>query len=62
MTGWTLTGASDISADGSAIVGVGTNPQGFSEAFLVIVPEPSTSLLAGGACLLLAARRRGRTR
>lgn len=35
MTGWTLTRATDISADGKVIVGWGTNPQGEREAWRV---------------------------
>jgi uncharacterized membrane protein len=34
LTGWTLTSANDISADGQFIVGTGTNPSGNTEAWL----------------------------
>ena len=34
LTGWTLTDAWDISADGNTIVGSGTNPDGDSEAWI----------------------------
>jgi probable HAF family extracellular repeat protein len=34
LTGWTLTSADDMSADGQFIVGTGTNPSGNTEAWL----------------------------
>lgn len=46
LTGWTLRYVSDISADGTAIVGMGLNPNGDYEAFLALVPEPSSLSLA----------------
>ena len=58
LTGWTLTIASDISADGLSVVGSGINPDGNGEAYLVrldrplTAPEPSSlALLLGGAIL-----------
>ena len=47
LTGWTLTQALGVSADGLTIVGRGTNPSGNTEAWLAVVPEPSTFTLAG---------------
>jgi diadenosine tetraphosphatase ApaH/serine/threonine PP2A family protein phosphatase len=57
--GWTsLDDARGISPDGSAIVGFGTR-NGNSEAFLVIVPEPSAlALLSLGGISLLRPRLR----
>ena len=46
LAGWTLTFARDISADGTAIVGFGTNPSGDSEAWLAVIPEPTSFALA----------------
>lgn len=46
---WTLTSASDVSADGRTIVGYGYNPDGKEEAWittLATIPEPSTITLA----------------
>jgi probable HAF family extracellular repeat protein len=64
LTGWTLIRAGGISADGRYVVGVGSNPSGSTEAFLVFIPEPSSLALAsvGLATLALrgAARRRRR--
>lgn len=54
LTGWTLTDAVAVSADGLTIAGNGINPLGFEEGWVAtIVPEPSgmvmVSLLAGAA-------------
>ncbi len=61
LTGWTLTRATDISGDGSVIVGWGMNPNGDSESWIAVIPEPSTGWLvaaglAGLACLQRARR------
>lgn len=45
LTGWTLRYVSDISADGTVIVGTGINPDGNYEAFRAVVPEPATLVL-----------------
>ena len=62
LTGWTLTSALDVSADGLTIVGAGINPDGFDEAWVATIPEipePATvSLLALGAAAMLHRRRR----
>jgi len=39
LTGWSLTEATDISADGLVIVGNGTNPEGKLEAWIATIPE-----------------------
>lgn len=52
LDGWKLEEATGISANGTIVVGYGTNPDGNTEAWradltgLVGVPEPSTGLLA----------------
>lgn len=46
LTGWSLTTATGISADGKTIVGTGINPAGVQEAFVAVVPEPSTFAMA----------------
>ena len=60
LAGWNLTEATAISDDGRVIIGNGINPDGNFEAWrAVLVPEPSTALLGGLACVgLLTFRRR----
>ncbi len=56
LTGWQLTEAYDISADGSVIVGGGLNPDGHSEAWVATIPEPCTILLLGLGGFLIRKR------
>ena len=53
LTGWTLTTARAISNDGLKITGYGMH-NGISEAWVAIIPEPSTLglLLLGGVSIL----------
>ncbi|MFO0973922.1 MAG: hypothetical protein U1A27_10860, partial [Phycisphaerae bacterium] len=56
LPGWRLNDARAISSDGLAIAGVGRNPNGDGEAYLVLLPEPASAglmiltLLARAAC------------
>lgn len=55
---WKLVHATAISPDGQIIVGMGVNPEGFAEGWMVRLPEPSSVLLF--ACFIssaVAARR-----
>jgi probable HAF family extracellular repeat protein len=40
LSGWTLSEARDISADGTTIVGNGTNPDGNGEGWVAVLPAP----------------------
>jgi len=56
LTGWTLTAATGVSADGGVIVGRGINPSGDREAWRAVVPElapPPIPALPGHALLLV---------
>jgi len=58
LTGWTLERATGVSADGRTFVGYGTNPDGLTEGWIAVIPEPATlSLLTLGAMILLKKRR-----
>ena len=57
-TGWTLSEAAAISDDGLTIVGTGTNPNGLTEGWIAVIPEPGTALLMGLGLVGLASRRR----
>ena len=58
LEGWTLISANDISDDGMVIVGGGRNPQGKSEPWVAVMPEPGTLALLAWTGLGLAMRRR----
>jgi probable HAF family extracellular repeat protein len=60
LTGWVLTDARAISADGNTIVGNGLDPNGKGEAWIANIPEPGTGLLVsmGLMCLAVAGMHR----
>jgi probable HAF family extracellular repeat protein len=63
LTGWMLTNATAISADGTTVVGNGINPRGQSEAWLAnitAVPEPSATALTGLAWATVNSSRKRR--
>jgi hypothetical protein len=60
LTGWNLTAATAISADGTKLAGTGTDPNGRTEAWLLVVPEPGVMALSALAVLVLFWRRGGR--
>ena len=43
LTGWTLRSAEDVSADGTVLVGFGTNPAGQQEAWRAVLPRTTTA-------------------
>jgi len=57
LSGWTLTSATGISADGRTICGYGINPDGNQEGWVVTIPEPMSLLLLGVGCLFLRRNR-----
>lgn len=58
LAGWDLRAAADVSADGTVVLGWGTNPDGFTEAWIadLSVPEPMSIVLVGSCLVGLAAR------
>jgi probable HAF family extracellular repeat protein len=61
LAGWTNLQATDITADGTVLVGNGINPSGSLEGWIVVIPEPAASWIAvvlGGS--LYHRRRRSR--
>jgi len=57
LTGWRLWDVTGVSADGTVIVGYGTNPLGRSEGWVAVIPEPSSLVLLTMGILTLVARR-----
>ncbi|MCK6486694.1 MAG: PEP-CTERM sorting domain-containing protein [Phycisphaerae bacterium] len=57
LTGWTLHEATGISSNGRAITGTGRNASGQTEAWLAVIPEPGSCLLAVIAALYVLRRR-----
>lgn len=57
LTGWHLSDAIGISADGTTIVGNGINSMGNSEAWIATIPEPATFLLLALGCIVALRRR-----
>ena len=41
LTGWQLQHVTDISDDGMTFVGIGINPDGFTEAWMATLPPPA---------------------
>ena len=60
LTGWSLRTAYGISADGGTIVGEGLDPEGFSEGWRIVLPEPTSFSLFGIIALLHLRRRQVR--
>jgi probable HAF family extracellular repeat protein len=57
LTGWDLLSATDVSADGTTIVGYGINPDGDTEAWIAHIPEPTALALLLLGSLMLSLRR-----
>ncbi|MFQ5806090.1 MAG: hypothetical protein ACE5I3_06545 [Phycisphaerae bacterium] len=59
LTGWRLSVAYGISADGLTIVGDGQNPNGDTEAWIAHIPEPAALWLLAFGVLVLPIRCQG---
>ena len=57
LTGWTLDEVTAISDDGQTIVGSGTNPNGDTEAWMAVIPEPSSGALLAFGLVAVAIRK-----
>lgn len=57
LAGWELSRAESISEDGRTIVGRGFNASGIEEAWILVIPEPTSAVLLGFGFVGLAARR-----
>lgn len=55
ISGWKLTNAHQISPDGRIIAGSGYNPEGYTENWIAVVPEPSAITLSVIAAILCGA-------
>lgn len=58
LSGWTLRVVTDITPDGTVLVGSGINPRGELQAFRVVIPAPGVLGLMAMSGVLLARRRR----
>jgi uncharacterized membrane protein len=56
LSGWSLISASAISGNGNVIAGVGVNPAGEFQGWVVIIPEPEMFYLAVGWLAILVLR------
>jgi probable HAF family extracellular repeat protein len=57
-TGWHLSRVEGISADGFTLAGTGTDPTGHLQAWVAVLPEPSSGVAVLAAATLLLVRRR----
>jgi hypothetical protein len=57
LSGWSLISASAISGDGNVIAGVGVNPDGEFQGWVVVIPEPGTFFVAVGFSAILVVSR-----
>lgn len=60
LADWHLNAAFSITPDGTTIVGDGVNPEGHTEAFRVVIPEPASALFLSAAMKAILIRRRRR--
>jgi probable HAF family extracellular repeat protein len=56
LAGWQLDSALSVSANGNVITGRGINPSGQREAWVVVIPEPSSFIFAVLAITTVALR------
>lgn len=58
LGGWDLANVRSVTPDGLTFAGVGFNPDGLAESFIVTVPEPATVVLLITGFVALSRRRR----
>jgi hypothetical protein len=58
LNGWQLNPGAVMDVSGNIIAGYGTDPQGQTEIWIAIIPEPTTMLLLGLGAVVIGRRRK----
>ena len=57
LDGWQIAQAMAVSADGLTIAGTGYDPSGNVQAFIAVIPEPTSAVLIGLGLAWIGSRR-----